>query len=233
MPELISVPEAARELKLNPSRVRSLIADGSLRADKIAGRWLVHSESVAARQREPMPPGRPMAPRNVWAMLLAASGEPFPDGLDPAVRWRLRQALAHQGLVSVRSRLERRANVERYWALPGELSVLRGSKDIVLTGSSAAGVLGLELAAPDTIDAYVPAARLAELVDEHGLQEVDKAGQDNVILRVVGDEAWLLDERDVAPVAAVALDLSFYADSRSARVGHNLLKQADKQARAA
>jgi hypothetical protein len=67
MPELVSVSDAARELKLNPSRVRSLIADGSLRADTVAGRWLVHSESVAPRLREPMPPGRPMAARNVWA----------------------------------------------------------------------------------------------------------------------------------------------------------------------
>ena len=231
MPELVSVPEAARELKLNPSRVRALIADGSLRADKVAGRWLVHSESVAARLREPMPPGRPMAARNVWALLLIASGEPLPDGLDPAVRWRLRQALLHQGLVAVRGRLERRSDIERYWALPGELRALRKSKDIVLSGSSAAGVLDLPLAAPDAIDAYVRASRKDELIREYGLEEVDKVGQDNVILRAVPDEAWMLDERLAAPVAAVALDLSFYPDSRSARVGHDLLKQADQEAR--
>jgi hypothetical protein len=233
MRELLSVPEAARELQLNPSRVRSLIVDGSLRADKIAGRWLVHSESVAARLREPMPPGRPMAARNAWAMLLAASGEPFPEGMDPAVRWRLRQALAHQGLVAVRGRLGRRADVERFWALPGELRALHKSKDIVLTGSSAAGVLELPLAAPDAIDAYIRASRLDELVDEHGLDEVDKVGQDNVVLRIVADEAWMLDERRTAPIGAVALDLSFYPDSRSARVGHDLLKRADREARRA
>jgi hypothetical protein len=233
MRELVSVPEAARELRLNPSRVRSLIVDGSLRADKIAGRWLVHSESVAARQREPVPSGRPMAARNAWAMLLAASGEPFPEGMDPAVRWRLRQALAHQGLVAVRSRLGRRAEVERFWALPGELRALHTRKDIVLTGSSAAGALGLQLAAPDTIDAYIRASRLDELVDEHGLDDVDEVGQDNVVLRIVPDEAWLLDERRTAPIAAVALDLSFYPDSRSARIGHDLLKRADREARRA
>jgi len=233
MRELVSVPEAARELRLNPSRVRSLIVDGSLRADKIAGRWLVHSESVAERQREPVPSGRPMAARNAWAMLLAASGEPFPEGIDPAVRWRLRQALTHQGLVAVRGRLGRRAEVERFWALPGELRALHMSKDIVLTGSSAAGALGLPLAAPDTIDAYIRASRLDELVDEHGLDDVDEVGQDNVVLRIVPDEAWLLDERRAAPIAAVALDLSFYPDSRSARVGHDLLKRADREARRA
>lgn len=233
MPALLSVSDAAQELKLNPSRVRSLIADGSLRADKVAGRWLVHSASVSARLREPMPPGRPMAARNVWAMLLAASGEPFPDGLDPAVRWRLRQALAHQGVVAVRSRLERRAEVQRYWALPGELRVLLRSKDIVLSGSSAAGVFDLPLAAPDAIDAYVRASRKNELIREHGLEEIDAVGQDNVILRAVPDEAWMLDGRRAAPLAAVALDLSFYPDSRSARIGHDLLAHADEEARSA
>src|SRR5215218_7879032 len=193
MTELVSVPDAARELDLDPSRVRALIADGSLRADKIAGRWLVHWESVVARRREPTPPGRPMAAHNAWALLLAASGEPFPDGLDPAQLWRLRQALQHQGLVAIRGRLERRAHVERFWALPGELRALRASKDISLTGSSAAQDLGL--AAPDTIDAYVPADRLNAVVAEYGLQEARRIGDDNVILRAVPVDTWRLGGR--------------------------------------
>jgi hypothetical protein len=129
--------------------------------------------------------------------------------------------------------LDRRADVERYWALPGELRALRKSKDIVLSGSSAAGVLDLPLAAPDAIDAYVRASRKNELIREFGLEEIDEVGQDNVILRAVPDNAWMLDDRSAAPVAAVALDLSFYPDSRSARIGKDLLKRADKQARAA
>jgi hypothetical protein len=231
MPELVSVPDAARELDLDPSRVRSLIADGSLRADKVAGRWLVQWESVVARRREPTPSGRPMTARNAWALLLVASGEPFPPGLDAAVRWRLRQTLQHQGLVAVRGRLEHRAQIQRFWALPGELRALRVSKDIVLTGSSAAKDLGL--AAPDTIDAYLLASRLNTVVDQHALQEVSEVGQDNVILRAVPDDAWLLDDHDAAPIAAVALDLSFYPDSRSTRVGHELLAQVAEEARSA
>lgn len=231
MAELVSVPDAARELDLDPSRVRSLIVDGSLRADKVAGRWLVHWDSVVARRREPMPPGRPMAAHNAWALLLAASGEPFPKGLDPATRWRLRQALQHQGLVAIRGRLERRAQVQRYWALPGELRALRDSKNIALTGSSAAQ--GLGLAAPDTIDAYLPADRLATVIADHGLQQAPGVGEDNVILRAVPVEAWRLSERESAPIAAVALDLSFYPDSRSARVGHELLAKLDGKLRAA
>jgi hypothetical protein len=227
MSELVSVPDAARELDLDPSRVRSLIADGSLRADKVAGRWLVHWESVVARRREPMPPGRPMAAHNAWALLLAASGEPFPEGLDPATRWRLRQALQHQGLVAIRGRLERRAQIQRYWALPGELRRLRNSKSISLTGSSAAKKLGL--AAPDTIDAYLSADHLTNVIAEHGLQQARGVGEDNVILRAVPVDAWRLGGRESAPIAAVALDLSFYPDSRSARTGHELLAKLDSE----
>jgi hypothetical protein len=226
MPELIDVSHAARELGLHPSRVRSLIADGALRADKVGGRWLVHWDSVVSRRREPIPPGRPLAARNVWTLLLEASGEPIPDGTDPVSLWRMRQALRHQGLVAVRGRLERRARVHRLWALPGELRRLLGDDALVLTGSSAAGALDLELAAPDTVDAYLPASRLSEVVDTYGLEEAP-ASQTNVLLRSVPDDAWVLTGRRVAPQAAVALDLASYADPRSARVGMEMLQRLD------
>lgn len=95
-----------------------------------------------------------------------------------------------------------------------------------MTGSSAAKDLGL--VAPDTVDAYLPADRLDEIIAEHGLQEARSAGEDNVILRAVPDGAWHLTGRESAPVAAIALDLSFYLDSRSARAGHELLAKLDR-----
>jgi excisionase family DNA binding protein len=232
MPELVDVSQAARELGLHPSRVRSLIADGALRADKVGGRWLVHWESVVARRREPMPPGRPLAARNVWTLLLEASGEPVPDDTDPMALWRMRKALQHQGLVAVRGRLDRRAQIHRFWALPGELRTLHGDDALVLTGSSAAGALHLELAAPDTIDAYLAAGQLQEVVHDYGLEDAAPS-QSSVMLRAVPDEAWVLNGRRIAPRAAVALDLASYPDPRSARVGIGLLEQLDHGSRRA
>jgi len=226
MPELVDVASAARELDLHPSRVRSLIADGSLRADKVGGRWLVHWDSVVSRRRAPMPPGRPVAARNVWTLLLEASGEPAGEPTDAMTLWRMRQALRLQGLVAVRGRLERRAQAHRYWALPGELRALHDDEALVLTGSSAVGALDLELLAPDTIDAYLAARRLDDVVRAYGLEEA-RASQANVILRAVPDDAWVLDDRRIAPRAAVALDLASYPDSRSSRVGMELLAQLD------
>ncbi len=223
MPELVDVTEAARELELDPSRVRALIATGALRADKVGGRWLVHWDSVVARRRAPVPPGRPLTPHNAWALLLEASGEPVPGDVEPVARWRRRQALQHWGLLAIARRIDRRARVGRFWGLPGELRALREDEALVLTGSSAAGALKLELAAPDTIDAYVPARRADEIVRAHALQEAP-ASQANVTLRIVPDDAWLLDGRRIAPKAAVALDLASYVDPRSSRVGTELLK---------
>jgi len=226
MPELVDVGAAARELDLHPSRVRSLIADGALRADKVGGRWLVHWDSVVSRRREPVPSGRPLTARNAWALLLDSSGEPLPDDVDPMTRWRLRQALRYQGLVAARRRLDRRARVHRLWALPGELRALRGEDVLVLTGSSAAGALKLELVAPDAIDAYLPARHVDEIVGAHALEQAPLS-RSNVTLRAVPDEAWVLNARRVAPQSAVAVDLASYADPRSSQVGMELLERLD------
>lgn len=98
----------------------------------------------------------------------------------------------------------------------------------MLTGSSGAGELRLELLAPDTIDAYVPASRIEALTSAHALEPAPMS-EANVILRAVPDEAWLLDGRRIAPRAAVGLDLAAYADARSARVGAELLAALDDE----
>lgn len=226
MVDVLDVSHAARELGVNPSRVRALIAAGALDAYKIGGRWLVEPSSVAARRREASAAGRPLAPRNAWALLLAASGDELPAELDAVARWRIGQALRVHGLDELRSRLARRAEPRRYWALPGELRALRDREGLVLSGSSAAGGYDLELVAPDAIDAYVPDRLVERLERDHALESASTA-QSNVVLRAVPDDAWLLDGRRVAPLAAVALDLSAYADPRSARVGADVLARLD------
>jgi excisionase family DNA binding protein len=225
MPSRVDVEEAARRLGVATSRVRALIASGGLRADKLGGRWLVEWDSVLARERAQAAAGRPLTARNAWALLSMASGE-LPPGLDVHARWRIGQSLDRHRLADLESRLERRARVHYLWALPGELRPLRAGQDVVLSGSSAAGELNLELLAPDTVDAYVPARSLEGLTGEHGLEPV-AASEANVILRSVPDDAWVLDGRRIAPRAAVGLDLAAYPDSRSARIGAELLASLD------
>jgi hypothetical protein len=228
--DLISVNDAARELDVDPSWVRALIANGSLTAEKVAGRWLVDPGGVRERQRDPRPAGRPLSARNAWVLILEASDEPPKKDVDPVALWRMRRSLVHPGLTAMRPRLAGRATPHHLWGLDSELRGLVKSRDVVASGSSAAGELGLELAAPNTLDAYVPEETLDRLIREHAL-EPTRPSQANLILRAVPREAWIIGGRKFAPLAAVALDLASYPDSRSARVGQELMSDLELLAR--
>lgn len=228
--DVVDVQQAARELRVGPARVRELLAQGALPGEKLGGRWLIRRSDVQARLHDPSPPGRPLSAANAWLMLLEASGEQPPEPVDAVARWRVRRALASPGLAAMRPRLESRAKTHNLWALPAELRALHDTPDVLPTGSSAAAALNLELVAPDTLDAYFPERRLGHLIAEHALQPAEPA-QANVTLRAVPDGAWVLDSREVAPAAAVALDLTSYTDPRSARVGRSLLDTLDRDRR--
>ena len=59
MPYSLSVGEAAGLLGISETRVKQLIAQGSIDAVKIGGRWLVDDQSVNARKEESPRAGRP------------------------------------------------------------------------------------------------------------------------------------------------------------------------------
>jgi len=225
MAGFMDVSAAARELRVDPSRVRVLIAGGVLGAEKLGGRWLVDPESVARLLRSPRSSGRPFAARNAWALIFRASGEPV-EWLEQMAMWKVNQALRLQGIVALGPRLNRRASVLSYRAHPGELRHLSEREGVVRSGISAAGEHSLDLVSPSELDVYVCEDRVAELVAEHALSPVGLSGA-NVVLRSVPAGAWHLQGRDVAPLAAVALDLASGSDSRSVRVAKKVLKGLD------
>jgi hypothetical protein len=105
----------------------------------------------------------------------------------------------------------------RFIAHPGELGRLGSHPGLAKSGISAAAAHGLDLVAGAEIDGYVRAGDLAAIERKHALEPA--SGMDgNVLLRVVPDHAWQLSGR-LAPLAAVAIDLSEEADSRSSRAG--------------
>jgi excisionase family DNA binding protein len=232
MLNLLSVSAAADELSVHPSRVRALIASGALAAEKVGGVWLVDRASIAGRNRQQISAGRPLSPINAWALLLAASDEELPSGMGASARWRIRRALDIYGVDALRSRLARRAESSSYWALGGELRALRARADLVLSGPSAAAEYDLGLVGSDAVDAYVPTSLITLLRREHAMEQMS-GPESNVFLRGVPDDAWVLDGRRFAPVAAVAVDLSSYADPRAARVGADLIARIDREGKAA
>jgi hypothetical protein len=109
---------------------------------------------------------------------------------------------------------------------------LRDRADLVLSGPSAAAEYDLGLVGSDALDAYVPASLIAPLQLEHALERMS-GPESNVMLRAVPDHAWLLGGRHFAPLAAVAIDLSSYADPRAARIGAEVLARIDGELKAA
>ncbi len=62
---MLSVSEAANILKVTPSRVRKLIADGVLKAEKIGNAWTISENEVAARLRRSPKAGRPKIQKQI------------------------------------------------------------------------------------------------------------------------------------------------------------------------
>jgi len=230
MNDRLAVSEAANILGLSSNRIRALIAQGQLPALKIGGRWLVERGAVEARKRQGVSEGRPFAPHNAWALLLLASEESI-EGIDPSVRSRLRRALRLEGLEKLGPRLFRRSEMNLFEAHPGEIAYLLEDPELVRSGASAAAEHGLDLVSGQEVDGYLQAGALEGFASSHALLPAGPAG--NVRLGVVPNESWrFLAGRPIAPLAAVALDLSEHPDPRSARVGRTALRNLDRGHRA-
>jgi hypothetical protein len=233
MEDPVSVPEAARLLKVSPARVRLMAAKGQLPAAKFADRWLVERRAVELRRQQKPPLGRRFSPRNAWAILLLASGDEA-HGLDSGDRSRLRKAVALEGLKGLAPRLRTRAEISIYKAHPGEISYLLEDKSLLPSGICAVGSINAELLPGREADGYIAQSHLQNFVAEHALAPAGVDG--NVRLRVVPDDIWAsfeLGGLGVAPPAAVALDLAEEHDSRSQVAGRNGLGEIDRSNRVA
>lgn len=208
----------AQDLGLSPVVVREHLADGALVGRRLGRQWLVDPRSVEFFKRDRPQPGRPMSPASAWAVLLAASGDRTgaraaagnERAYYRALRW-----LREHSLMEDRSRLRRRAEVERFDVHPAEATRLVRGPDVLRSGLAAGSRVGL-LGGDRVLDGYAPASARERLVGRHGLVP----GEGPMRLRWLPDELWpLLDSGDdgVAPRAAVLLDLLESDDPRARR----------------
>src|SRR4029077_17847856 len=197
--DLISVSDAADALKLSSARVRLLAANGDLPAEKIGGRWGVERAGVERRRRRGSAGGRRFIPLNAWVIIGLASGEEV-DAVDPAVRTRLRRALALERLEALAPRLEHRARVLRCQAHVGEVASVHADSRLVVSGASATRQVGRDLMAGREVDGYTRTSKLDEFVHRHALWPA-AAGGGNTLLRIVEDQGWdpFLAARTPAP----------------------------------
>lgn len=226
--ELLETRVAASRLGVTERRARALARSGRLGARKVGGRWLIDAESVDRRRVTGSPPGRPVAPRTAWAILMRASGEQpaWAAALDRSGA--ARRACGPHLRKDDLARLRRRAQVRYFVGSPAAQDALRAHPRAVATGVSAAPALGADVVAPGIVEAYLPEAEAERTVRRFELRETDEA-RANVILRAAS--FWPFDGQRMAPRAAVAADLAESIDERRRRAGLRLLRAPRSRSR--
>jgi excisionase family DNA binding protein len=218
--DAISVREAAGLLGVEDRAVRLMAATGEIEAIKRGNAWWLDRRAVERRRREQRGRGRPLSAPMAWLVLLLASGhEPEGFGAEhhPA---RARRWLGAHALADSASQLRARAQRESFDVHPSERERLLGREDVMRTGISAAEVVGLQ-GGNDQVEVYAPAGRRRAIVDEHGLEP----GDGPVLVRWLPDELWPTVHEDVAPRAAVLVDLLEHDDPRARREAYAALRR--------
>lgn len=234
MPDFIDVREAARRLGVSPARVRQLIVQGDLDANRLGRFWVIAQDSVRRRAQAEVDHGRPYSSRQVWRMGVMAdlmladdADEALRRFVDPQARWRLRRYLADLAREddpgNVAWRLRGRADhLIRCFAHPSVVAGLVEDPRSVVSGAHGAAAHGADLVPNDIVDAYVAADDLDGLTADHGL--IDDTGDANVRLRVVDRSVRLQRSQGrpapgspghVAPRLLVVADLAERDDARA------------------
>jgi len=217
-----SVREAAGALGVSDRRIRAMIREEILPGRRSGGRWLVRRVGVELRKRRGGKPGRPLSHRNAWALVSKLSGNGWP-ALSAWDRSRLERKLERGSLLSLADQLGRRAEPRLFRADSRVLDDIRSDPALVRSGVSAAREYGLDVRAPGIVEAYAQRDYVDQLVYRYSLQPADVVDA-NVVLHVVNGPVPRSAD-DVAPLAAVALDLIESGDARSQRAGRELARR--------
>ncbi|MCT2586705.1 excisionase family DNA-binding protein [Actinophytocola gossypii] len=227
---LLSVPQAARELNVSAARVRELVHSGRLRAEQPGRELLIDADSLHHRVNVVRPsPGRPLSPRMAWALLWRLSGYRA-SWVSPAEQSRLAKYARSRPVEKWPQLLSNRAEVHRARMLPGPLARLKADEQAAASGVRAARHYGLDLqAGRDEVELYVDADRFHELVGAKRIRLDPR--EPNVLIRVPRHSpvlAFSEAHRGFAPPAAVAADLLDAGDERSVRAARQLLAEVGR-----
>jgi segregation and condensation protein B len=207
----LSVPEAARRLKLDRSRVYALVRSGELQGsnDPVAG-LRIDPASVERRRGLGEVAGSPLTHANAWLAIALASGDPLfeahvVDQVRPAMLPRIRARLDQDGLLRLAPRLRSRAVLHQLTVSKARAAELATDPALIRSGASAAAAYGWPELDDLPLDAYVPPPLVAELLATPEPSPNEPGTR--VWLRVVAGTWPFPPQRAVAPAALAALDL--------------------------
>ena len=206
---VISVADAARALDVSERRVLAMLHAGELQGEKVGGRWVVSPHSL----RHPKRPGRPMSPRNAWALILKTDA-----WLDPQAAWKLNERMAH-----LRDRDDPALVLASWLRSRGERLELSAPRTTTLVDDVRVVPSGVSdrrsgMAVSDLVELYVHQDEAEAVKADHWL--VPARGKPNVILHV----APLLPPNPV-PITLVIADLVDNGTERDIRQARELARR--------
>ena len=221
----MSGPEVARYLGVSARRVRAMVANGQLPAERLMGRWLI--PAVAAASHKPNSAGRPLSEGSAWSVLRYLSGEDAGPWLSLRLRDRLRSLRAEDDRQRrLRSWLSARGNPVRLWGFKPALDGLADDEGVMVSGDRVFG----ELERSGLLRVYASAGDVDGLVDLYGLRVIDNGS------RLPNALAWAVSNLDAVPrcptddhaVAEVvaALDLLDSGEPRAVGVAGRIIEHA-------
>lgn len=180
----LSVPEVAERLGVSERRVQQRIAEGSLPAERISGRWAI---PVSAIRTVGNVPGRPLSSSMAWGVLgyLTAPDEEVEPNLRASERHAARQSankLRHEKNPAplMRAWLKNRGVRRPLRAAPADLPDLLSDERLHLSGLSQPGA---GIVAGDIVEAYVNPDDFENVVSDYFLVGAP-IGEANLILHV-------------------------------------------------
>jgi excisionase family DNA binding protein len=227
MSQMLSVQAAASRLGVNAQRVRALIAEDRLPAQRVGRDYVLDSGAVAAFARLPRVHGRPLSARNAWRLLAMLSGIGDEGSAPDRSRDRLRALLRRGGDAVVKALVHSQPRSENHeWrVLPFDLERLLDDPTLVRSGLAAnSGLINVRYdPSRDGLDAYVGSDDLSAL--RQRLQPSPSVDAANVLLRVPVESSWILGDevQGSVPPAVAAADLLRHQDERVRRAGESAL----------
>ena len=219
----MSGPEVAKQLGISERRVRAMIAEGSLPAQRMMGRWVIPADAAASFRAKSA--GRPMAEQSAWSVLRRLAGDPEP--MPPRLRHRLDALVEDAAPVQrLRSWVANRGEPIHLWAFKPALDGLQDDDRVVLSGDRV--VDDLELSGQ--LRLYANAADIDDMIADHGLRRVTNGDRlPNAVIWAVSDVDAIprnpVDSHSAAEVVA-AIDLLDEGDPRAVGIADRIIKRA-------
>jgi excisionase family DNA binding protein len=210
--DYFTVADAAEEIGVSQARIRAMIEANQLDAEKVAGRWLINSDSVHSRRNNVRRGGRPFLQRNVWELINNGLIARLFVESDEAARYNVRVQLAG------------RAEIRDVYVLPRFVQ----SFEPIVVGHGGRGLAQWAKVSTGNdarweLDSYIN----SDVLDQPGCRKsISKAnGDPNVRLRVVREgEPQLNSDRAYALLVAW-LDLADDGDRAAEMVLQSLISE--------